>query len=393
MLSKKLLNPVLLLVLVLQAQYTLSQDCQTELATYLGSSAANNRREVPDEPALTPVTPLAAPAASGWAADGICGAIWTQQGGSCCNQADIKARAENTVKIYTKRAESRYKRLRKGLENFLKKLNQMKTKLENLKAKNANKAAEVDPLLAKIAVLQADADKDPELIEKALASLKDCQKAMLDLRIKFWCVLCAKKAASPIDTMNLFDNGAVKIDAGSCSNLVGFCASSQHVMRKIREIHLILDKAHKSSKGHERSGGNSNRSENASAVLSDSAACANNADGCKTNAVNRKKFCAAIGVNAETEEATGDDSTTAATQTGLDQADVRLLTSVQRDNARVLQGTAAGTGLASEDATAVSLSTMNTGFTINASDFTEKGFSKVIAVGMLFTIIISLTWF
>lgn len=256
MTTKTTINITLLFALLLAGSSLCVAVCNTLALAHTLTGPDLDNKESAAEGDFATFTPLQAVQTTGFDANGICGQIWTQAGGTCCDQAAVKARADKLVEKTKAKLTKRWDMIKKGRENLIQKLDTMKTRITTLKGREPQpqpgrilvgeptkreRFEALETMIDKIKSLNPD---DSTLAEEAKAKHALCMQTLVETRVKIWCLACASKdAAATLNTTDYFDANGVLVNQSTCEALITNCGHVFAFMRRVRQADLALRKA------------------------------------------------------------------------------------------------------------------------------------------------------
>jgi len=234
--SFKILSIALLALTVSYSYQACCADCVNSLTA--------DPDVIEGEDALPAVTVLTAPKTDGFNATGFCGAIWTNQAGTCCDQETLHARSV----AWKKRLRSRYGKIRSGLakidavakkaaklSTFVKgKKDTLKSSDKKLKAddKKKNKTSpgkrvltmtddEITAIETTLTEVDKKKDKFAERGGEAKEQINTCFATLTKLRFSSLCLRCSGNGDQFYDAVNK----VYKVKAETCSAAVKDCGA------------------------------------------------------------------------------------------------------------------------------------------------------------------------
>ena len=299
------LTTKLLFALIVAGSITALPECNTSAISKVLTGEGLDVKEAVKEASFEAFVPEASVKTTGFVASGICGQLWTQAGGTCCNQAKIQARADKLVEKTQAKLQKRYDMVNKGREKLIKNLDKLKEKITALKGKEPVPAAGGKRMLKaneltkreKFEKFEGEIDKlkalnpdDDKLNEEVKQKMATCLQTMIETRVKIWCLACAnKEVGKTLDTTNYFDANGVLVSRETCETLITNCGQVFAFSRRIREADKILRRA-KGTMGETANAPNGTDSElpdNSEADLNGEKECTADITTCKSNQAKR----------------------------------------------------------------------------------------------------------
>lgn len=304
----------ILLLLTIGATLAQNDKCNTAMITaLLTQNGAEGPKESADEPDIPTITPLATPVTTGYDAEEVCGKYWTAQGGSCCNQAELKARIDKMVARTTKRAGKRKAAFKDGKTEGLDKSQSLEDEIDarNAQLKDGSQGtaatdAEIADWKTKIQSLKAGAGKDTQRQKDAESKGPSCQKKLIDIRIKTWCLACGATTDAGIAEVWDSATNTIKVHEDTCKEIVEECAATIGFAKRMRQFEVISRKVTQATGGTQVDGANPDEPLEPEAELEADVACGDDAEACKGDATKRKDLCQKVSLNQDDTKIWGD---------------------------------------------------------------------------------------
>ena len=364
--------------------------CNNTAFDVLIKAAAANVKVEDNEVALPTATLQASVATTGFVDGKACYKIWTDAQGTCCKQDEIQARADALVEKIKARMNRRFEMIREGKADILDKLEEIKTKIAAKKAKAEGKgtaAAKITELVTTIDKLIANKAKDEALQKKALDNLPACTKAIVENRIKVWCLACANTGGSPLNTANLIGaDGKIEINPAACGTIIEQCADVYAFFRKVRGGDRIMRAFRKALNGKDKPNA-PGLTKNTDAELDADQKCVDDIAKCKNETGQRNAFCNRFKLNRDDDRTFPDKGYGEVKPGNFDEEENRRI--LQRNflnqERRILQTNSAD-GTANVSANGADLNNLNAGYQVDISNFSYSNIlnAAIVLVASIF---------
>lgn len=366
--------------------------CFTSALQNLLVDEMTQRKENSEEPTLPTVTPFSS-LSSDFNAEGICGKIWTDAGGTCCKQSEIKNRADVLIEKLQKRMSARYNALNKGNDKLLNKLEDIATKIKSSKStllSNGVSESHQDTWTTLIDTFRETSSQHQSEKADALNSMKTCMKAISEYRIKTWCLSCAGIDGDVLATDGFYLNSRVIISESVCQDLTDKCGKVMAYFRKIRSVDLIMRQLRKGIKGNDKEGVTSDLGFSKLAIFESEQECASDISSCKSNKTKRNSFCNNFFMNVDDDELWGDGKLL---EVNLEEITGRLLSATgstqikMKKQNRILDTLTYSYGIALVGEHGLDMTALSANYQVSEDQFKEQSYATILNINVVLALL------